>query len=292
MAKSSANDIWELQHALDEEHVQRTSCHMALTHLTNTTVNTVTTALQPMVSDCVVAPDESRRDHDEGMLLGLSYTFAYMLCSDIASIISELFLKSEKDTPFYIQKATMESMGIPILFVMSFLGPFFGKLIGQSPSRWAPQMWWAAEGFSFMGSADALAWCADHMHHGHAVHDMPCGIAAGGFWREWNQLAPWGALFFGSCQSWFAGVLVKLMSSVVKLLAKIVSMGGVFFIGDCWVLYEDSDGDLKQAGVAAVQISLLTFTFLNIKTPKDELPKVSSEAPGGATELPERPQNV
>lgn len=290
MAKQSAESAYELNVDLTGSSEQRTECHRTLTSLTDTfIINRNNSHLQPMPPQCVVDPGRAD-DGGEEFVLGLVYVFLYMFCSDIASIVSELFLKSEKDTPFYIQKATMESMGIPILFVMSFIAPCFSMAVGVSESRWAPQMWWAAPGSTFMGADVGLAWCADvTKHHGVAIN---CGLAAGGLWRDWRYLPPWGALFFCSCQSWFAGILVKLLSSVVKLLAKIVSLGGVFFIGDCWLLYTPDSGDLRPAGFAAVQVILLTFTFLNIKVPKEEVPNEPEGTKTPGVELPERPQKA
>lgn len=160
---------------------------------------------------------------------------------------------------------------------------------GHRADRWAPQMWWASDGSNFMGSQAAIDWCYDpgRQHHHRVVGPFPggCGLAAGGLWRDWNNLAPWGALFFGSAQSWGAGFLVKLLSSVVKLLAKIVSLGGVFFLGDCWILYEGDEGNLQPAGVAAVQVILLTYTFLTLQLPKEE----EVAAPKGEAEMSQRP---
>jgi len=286
MAKQNAEALFEETANLHLEHDQRRLCHQDLVHLSNETqINRTTSSLQPLITECIIAPAESH-DGDEGLILGIMYTFLYMLCSDIASIVSEMFLKSEKSTPFYIQKATMDSMGIPVLFATSFFGPWFSMIVGVSESRWATQMWWAREGSNFIGADRALAWCNNPAeHHGHAIL---CGSAAGGLWRDWGYWQPWGALFFTSSQSWFAGILVKLLSSVVKLLAKIVSLGGVFFIGDCWLLYDEEAGNLRPAGFAAIQVILLTFTFLNIKVPKEEAMAEPAASAKDAVELPER----
>lgn len=295
MAKQTAESAYELDEALTLSSAQRTDCHITLTSLTDAfIINRNNSHLQPMPRRCVVEPPHPHRGNAE-FILGLVYVFLYMFCSDIASIVSEMFLKSEKDTPFYIQKATMESMGIPILFLMSFIAPWFSMCVGVDPSRWAPQMWWAAPGSSFMGADTGLAWCNNvtaEVHHHPRGYAIPCGLAAGGLWRDWCYLPPWGALFFNSCQSWFAGILVKLLSSVVKLLAKIVSLGGVFFLGDCWLLYTPDSGDLRPAGFAAVQVILLTFTFLNIKVPKEEVPNEPEGTKTAGVELPERPQKA
>lgn len=289
MAKSNAHENYDQQEDLSAEQLQRTLCHRALGSLMNSNITNGT--LHPMPQSCVVAPPEHGGGEESsfGMFLGIFYTFLYMMCSDIASIVSEMYLKSEKKTPFYIQKATMESMGIPVLLLTSFIGPWFQMRVGTGQSRWAPQMWWASDGSNFMGSQAAIDWCYDpgRQHHHRVVGPFPggCGLAAGGLWRDWNNLAPWGALFFGSAQSWGAGFLVKLLSSVVKLLAKIVSLGGVFFLGDCWILYEGDEGNLQPAGVAAVQVILLTYTFLTLQLPKEE----EVAAPKGEAEMSQRP---
>lgn len=296
MAKATNKDLYNTGQDVSALQTNISACQSTLTSLSSTTIiNREVASLQPVPEVCVFNSDSHHSDEGTNFL-GLFYVFAYIMCSDIASIVSEMFLKSEMDTPFYIQKATIEGMGVPILIIMSFIGPWFQMVFGVDPWRWAPQMWWAGPGTlgGMFGGKQGWEWCNEpYDHHGMqdpwVISHGGCGASAGGFYRDWNNFLPWGALFFYAAQSWFAGILVKLLSSVMKLLAKIVSLGGVYFIGDVWLL-RPKEGVSTGATMAAIQVMMLTYTYLQIKPEKPKETKIAEEP--GAVELPERGRPV
>merc|ERR1712136_614723 len=68
------------------------------------------------------------------------------------------------------------------------------------------------------------------------------------------------AVAFSFGQSWMSGVIVKLMSSVVKLVGKCVSLAMVYFVAECWVLYNPAKPPTGSQHVPA-----LCLAFKNSK---------------------------
>merc|ERR1719253_281453 len=103
--------------------------------------------------------------------------------------------------------------------MMSFLLPFLQLMAG------------AEEGSTQMKRIESSMWWT-------GTHLEPPGTGV----EEPNWLYQgWGsgallALAFNLVGSWLAGMLVKKMSSVMRLLAKAISLGVVYFIGECWLL--------------------------------------------------------
>jgi len=214
---------------------------------------------------------DASQEVGKSMALGMGYVFTYLILSDIGSILCERFLKDEEETPYYIQKTWMEIGGLPCSCLMSFLIPLLQQGLGVKESRWLPQMWWlqhercGEEGWRLEGSN--LNYC-------------------GGFFRNWTWAAA-VALLLNTSHSFLSGLVVKKLNSVVKLMGKCASLALVFFLGDCWLLRTHEPS--ITCVFSAITVMTGTYTFMNLKPPKDEKAEApSTSATGSNVEMPQR----
>merc|ERR1719188_1141003 len=126
---------------------------------------------------------------------------------------------------------------------MSFLVPNLQLLLGENEQRIAYSFWWRSGNTFFL---------------------------------NWGQ-AVLCALVFSTAHSWLSGLVVKKMSSVMKLLGKCASVALVYFVGDCWLLRKPNEEPPVVCTVTATTVVLGTYTFVSVKPekPKD---KPTSEA--------------
>lgn len=144
-------------------------------------------------------------------------------------------MKEGSSTPFYVQKVVLELAGLPIAFLMSFAIPVFQEFIGAPNHLWEHTQWWKPEYSLFVG---------------------------------WERSAVYVALLISTTHSWMAGLLVKKLSSVMKLLAKCCSVAGVYFIGDCWLLKTLTPP--MVCTISALNVVAGTYTFVKCKPDKKE----------------------
>lgn len=187
-------------------------------------------------------------DADQGQMIGFICVFAYLFCSDLGSVISERFLKSGATTPFYVQKATIEIVQLPISFVLSFVMPMFQLMLANGDSR-------------MIKRAEKDMWWKDGQN----------------LFQNW-RLAVVLALSVTTTHSFMSGLLVKRMSAFMKLIGKVLSLGCVYLVGD--VLQVACDPKEKDCSplpctMCAVLVMVSTYTYCGIEnTPA---PKPSAE---------------
>lgn len=189
--------------------------------------DSVVRVLQPPEACRATPAVDTGEEEVSSMAIGLGYVGCYVFLSDVSSIISEKYLKAAEQTPFYIQKVGLEIWGLPTSVLMSVLMPWiFGK---------ESHKWWRT------------------------------GV---GFFKGWRELFPFPiliALFLNTVQSWLSGIIVKKMSSVMKLLGKVASLTVVYFLADCWLLREEGKSPPVLCTVAQFVVMLGTYTYLSIK---------------------------
>jgi hypothetical protein len=186
----------------------------------------------------------------------------YLFLSDVGSIISEKMLKDETETGFYAQKVTMEVIGCPVAFLMSVVVPVMMRLVHEPDT--------------------SLEWWNGHCYD---AHKQRCDASldpdgtwcqCNNFFMNWNVWPVWVAVAFSFGQSWMSGVIVKLMSSVVKLVGKCVSLAMVYFVAECWILYNPARPPTASQHVAALCVLVGTYMFMTYKPPK---PKPTTTGP-------------
>jgi hypothetical protein len=220
---------------------------------------------------------DNTASQEGNIMLGLMYVGIYLFVSDVASIVSEKFLKEDAGTPFYVQKVAIEFSGLPTSIAMSFIIPFFQKAMQVDKKRYEAAMWWDSR--------------IDHLDPPKCKlgKDDPCDSVANFFFQGWGG-AVLLSLFFNCAGSWLSGMVVKKMSSVMKLLGKVISLAVVYFLGDMWLLADDPMPHLAQT-LCQFIVMLGTYTFLNIKAPKppskpeEKKPPAPREEPPKETEL-------
>eukprot|EP00929_Paragymnodinium_shiwhaense_P119028 TRINITY_DN90917_c0_g1_i1.p1 TRINITY_DN90917_c0_g1~~TRINITY_DN90917_c0_g1_i1.p1 ORF type:complete len:523 (+),score=114.27 TRINITY_DN90917_c0_g1_i1:85-1653(+) len=238
-SKIAAQEAYDVKQVLPGYELDRFTCYEYLSNLTelNATVDSVPTF-------CGDPVEEHLPDEEKNVKIGLLCTFLYLLISDGASIVSESFLKGDKKLPFYVQKITIEIMGLPISFCMSFFMPWFQKQLGTKEKYWKKDMWWV-EG-------------------------------SGGLFRSWSWYTAIALLFIIG-QSWMGGIICKKLNSVMKLLGKVCSSACVYVMSDL-ILQPEAYGHSWSVTQAQMVAVMSTYVFLNIKVPsKPEEP----EAPAG-----------
>jgi len=176
----------------------------------------------------------------------------YLFLSDVGSIISEKMLKDEVQTGFYTQKVTMEVIGCPVAFLMSIVVPLIMRAVDE------PDV--------------SLEWWTGHCYNKARVLCNPdfdgSQCQCNSFFMNWNLWFVWVAVAFSFGQSWMSGFIVKLMSSVVKLVGKCVSLAMVYFVAECWVLYNPARPPTGSQHVAALCVLVGTYMFLTFNPPK------------------------
>jgi len=250
------------------------ACYAAL-------IGTSTSPLNPFPRSCrmIDEGDGGVQDSEDTAMLGVTYVFTYLFLSDVGSVISEKFLQAEKKTPFHVQKVALEVCGLPWTILMSFVVPIMQRdLLGDKPAKYMPRMWWLGSDCTYESKGQ----------------ELPCGFAAGGLYRDWGHWQIWLALFMLTAQSWVSGLLVKIFSSVTKLLGKVVSVAAVYFIADLWLNRPTDAYPISFGGtVAAVQVMIGTYCYLGIPQekkkdePKDKR-EIENRRPSQEVELPTR----
>lgn len=226
-----------------------------------------------LLRECMVGADSADADN---FLIGVCYVFIYLFLSDMASIISESFMKGETDTPYYIQKVWAELAGFPSAILMSVCIPLLQNTIGRPEDEWRPNMWWSSN----CGDPE---WYSNRPRAQDAEVDESCG----GLFLNWRGAVVL-ALLFSTTHSWCSGLVVKKLSSLMKLLGKCASLALVYFIGDCWLLAKPGQEPAPVCVIAALMVMVGTFTFMNIKAPKKEEPAAPVADANPAIEMPTR----
>jgi len=228
----------------------RTQCHNVLEDISS---GTGMLKQVPEYCDALNKHDPTQKQATN-MALGLMYVAIYCFLSDMGSIISEKFLKDDVGTPFYVQKVAIELSGLPTALVMSAVMPFFQIAVGN-PKKGASAMWWTG------------------------THVEPNGEESSNWlFQGWGSAALL-SLFFNCVGSWLSGLVVKRMSSVMKLLGKVVSLAIVYFFGDCWLMKVEGRDIPMNKTLAQMVVIAATFTFLNIKAPQPAKSKPPSTSP-------------
>lgn len=223
-----------------------------------------------VLAECRVDAESS----DDDFFMGACAVFAYLFLSDIASIMSEMFMKGETDTPYYVQKVWAEIAGFPSAILMSIVMPILQSFLEpDDESKWRPNMWWSSV-------------CGSQEWFNQDVNDQRCG----GLFLNWRQ-AVVCALLFSTTHSWCSGLVVKTLSSLMKLMGKCASLALVYFIGDCWLLAKPDQKPAPVCVIAALMVMVGTFTFMNLKPPKKEAPAAPAANAGPAIEMPARGAN-
>jgi len=171
---------------------------------------------------------------EEKMAIGIMCVLLFIFFSDVGSIISEKFLKDGSSTPFFVQKVAIDLTTSLTTLIMAFCMPWFLKLVTGDPAVYEKQMFWRGGFF--------------------------------GFFKGWG-LPVLISVIFSTMQSWLSGLIVKQLSSVMKLLGKVVSLGCIYLLADCWLLKE-GDGPPTVCTFAQSAAMLGTLTFLLIQAPK------------------------
>mmetsp|Transcript_22519 Transcript_22519/g.59460 ORF Transcript_22519/g.59460 Transcript_22519/m.59460 type:complete len:530 (-) Transcript_22519:428-2017(-) len=258
MGKNMAGAFFTEQHD-NEAHL---ACLASTAHmLKNSSLTTPIDLSQPQWS-CLTRAFKPTSEPGDNLALGLAYAGSYLLLSDVGSIISEKMLKDEVSTGFYAQKVTMEVIGCPVAFLMSIVVPLIMRAVDE------PDV--------------SLEWWTGHCYDKARV---PCNPDLDGsqcqcnsFFMNWNLWPIWVAVAFSFGQSWMSGVIVKLMSSVVKLVGKCVSLAMVYFVAECWVLYNPARPPTGSQHVAALCVLVGTYMFLTFNPPKPKPTGGSTQA--------------
>jgi len=247
MGKNMAGAFFSEQRD-NEAHL---ACLASTAHLLNSSLTTPIDLSQPQWS-CLTHAFTPAGGTGDNVALGLAYAGMYLFLSDVGSIISEKMLKDEVQTGFYTQKVTMEVIGCPVAFLMSIVVPLIMRAVDE------PDV--------------SLEWWTGHCYNKARV---PCNPDFDGsqcqcnsFFMNWNLWFVWVAVAFSFGQSWMSGVIVKLMSSVVKLVGKCVSLAMVYFVAECWVLYNPARPPTGSQHVAALCVLVGTYMFLTFSPPK------------------------
>ena len=158
-------------------------------------------------AQCVVVDDDGTvlgTSQPGSKNLGIAYLGAWILTIVSASLITEKFLKASGKTPFYIQKMQLEMSGVWV----SVFSAFFVPAVVQG-GAWDPlaakRLWWTATELKCEGRIDPKTVGGN-------------GLFEGFYGRAWVQL---------SCailQGWLGGIIVKRFSTVVKNIAKSLSL--------------------------------------------------------------------
>jgi len=258
------DDVYDLTRDLAVYQTNRTFCQANLTEQ----VQKMELTEIPAACIAKVLADKGAEEA-QNMIKGFSYLAIYMFLSDVGSLISEKFLKEQANTPLYVQKVATELSGFPVSVLMSVLLPFFQlSLIAATDSKAETKirssMWWT--GTHMEPPCKEPPW-------------PPCRSV-----EENNWLFPgWGfgallALSFNCLGSWLAGMVCKRMSCVMKLLGKVMSLGVVYFVGDCWIMKKEGRTPPLMCTLAQFIVMAGTYSFLNIKVPKPSTPEEQKPA--------------
>lgn len=209
---------------------------------------------------------------DSSLIVGVCFVCVYLFLSDLGSIISEKFLKDGSKTNFYVQKATIEVIGLPVSIILSFLTPLLQMSVASSKKEREK-------------AEDAMWW-----NNGK------------GLFIDWGFVV-FVALLFSTAHSWLSGLIVKKLSSLTKLIAKCMSLAVVFFVGDCWLLRERAVAPAEC--VAAAMVIIGTYLFVSVKPETEKAAKLPplveepspavggrSEATSSGVEMSVRSQNT
>jgi len=256
-----------------------------------------------------------KKKDDEGkqQILGLVYVFLYLFLSDVGSLYSEKFMKDGSTTPFYAQKVMIEFVGLPVATTMSFVSPYIQYYMqGDAKDKWLKknlhQFYWT-DWKPLLKKPDPkkpknkAKWAKGH------EHTSAGDLKALGFGAAFNQFyantfkddkfdnvrwAFMGMLVFVIGQSWISGLLVKKLSSVMKLLGKCCSLAVTYLAGDCLIIRMGKPDQPPISPVclaSSAGVVVATYTFTQVKPGKEDKPKEKPPDAVAGTEMTNRSPN-
>lgn len=192
-----------------------------------------------------------------GQMVGLLYVTVWALIVVSASLITERFMKSSAKTPFYIQKMQMELTGVFAAVFMAFFGP--AVIAGGAwDSAKADKMWWTVTPLQ----------CEENYTK---------TVGGGGLFENWS-MKPVCQLCIAILHAWLGGIIVKKFTTVVKNIAKSVSL--IFTVIFNEILFP-IDGEPLRFTMYLLAGLIFCATILFAQLEKPERPKQPPPAATG-----------
>jgi len=226
-------------------------------------------------AECLLPPLDNRAQHclpiDEqmasmgGVALGNLCIFLWIMLSVMGSVMSEKILKATAKMPFYLQKVQWEMTGFWCNLLMAFVVPLVAYEAAWNTSmKSQSKKWWTSTEFPVKGN------CPGAEERG---GDWFSSVGGKGLFVNWWAFAPFMQLFFAILQGWMGGIIVKRLSSVVKSLAKSISLVLTFSFQQALLspCYQPDAPHLLLFLATVVMCSSILFS--RIERPREEKPQ-------------------
>lgn len=205
--------------------------------------------------------------------LGIMYLGAWIITIVSASLITEKFLKASGKTPFYIQKMQLEMSGVWV----SIFSAFFVPAVVQG-GAWDPlaakRLWWKQTELDCKGLDDQPNWNT-------TVGGK--GLFEGFYSRAFVQL------LCAILQGWLGGIIVKRFSTVVKNIAKSLSLILTVFSNEIlfWECHDQPLSSTMYLLSISIFCSTVVFSQLGEDGAKPQAkPELAGPAGPGAPAVP------
>jgi hypothetical protein len=221
---------------------------------------------------CIIVDDDGTvlgTSQQGSKTLGIMYLGAWILTIVSASLITEKFLKASGKTPFYIQKMQLEMSGVWV----SIFSAFFVPAVVQG-GAWDPlaakRLWWSSTELTCEGKEDKITVGGN-------------GLFEGFYGRAFVQLG------CAILQGWLGGIIVKRFSTVVKNIAKSLSLILTVFSNEIlfWECHDEPLSSTMYLLSISIFCSTVVFSQLGEDGAKPQAkPELAVPAGPGAPAVP------
>ena len=154
--------------------------------------------------------------------VGLSFAFCWIFIVCLAGVLMEKFLKASAQTPFHVQRISIELFCTLVNVALVFMVPLFIDGAMWNPSK-ADRVWWSKSEIACLNPPDGPG--------GYEV------MGGQGLFENWDRITLI-AFALQIVTAWFGSWMVKRFSSVVQTFAKCMSVVGTVHVSnltrDCW----------------------------------------------------------